>query len=308
MIEEKKEFLDKFIKDSFNYNDFALVVNKLNDFLNKFLYNIAMQIPNIDFKKRLIGEYALQTNHSNINLANVIIEYHYNKEDYEYSLNRSNKGQIKALISDTVNYDKQIIPTIKELTQALFHELSVCLNAENVVIRKNAIGVSFLDYQFCINFVGINNSIKNNTLDFVLKGKKYNFEDFDLLNEKLIEKNNETNGKFFDVIKLFKVVEFESSTYNMVKILASKNLYFYENLLFNIPNKLLNNKYAYDNLVACYNYLANTKPDKLVDPTNNPLIKDYYELFTKYYITTHDLKRVLKQTKLFIENIENILK
>ena len=125
------------------------------------------------------------------------------------------------------------------------------------------------------------------------------------MNKNLLEKNEKTNGHFFNLIKFFKVIEKELTLINKLEICAGKNLYFYENLLYNIPNELLNNN-IYDDFMLSYNYILTkykqNKLDEFVDGTNLKLIDDNYKLFAKHYITTQDVKLVIKNCRNFINN------
>ncbi len=310
MDNNQKLFIDNFVKNpQKNDAEFDLVLEKLNEFLSPFFNEIVQENNNaIFFDLKLVGDEYLGTNFDYLNAVNIMIETYYaNMEDLSYSQNREKKGEIGKLLVDTFNYNKSLLPTTETLINLLFKYCT--LKGQNLKLyrRKNCIYIRFLDYKFSLFFV----EKKPNTsyLTFTIRGKKYNF-DFNLMNKNLIEKNKQTNGNFFNLIRFYKIIENELTLINKLKICASRNLYFYENLLYNLPNELLNDNYIYDIFLKSYNYLLiNFKEKKLnefIDSSLDKLICDDYELFAKPYITTRDIKLVLTNLKTFLNNIDEI--
>lgn len=301
---EKKQLIDNFIQNNKDDETFNLVIEKLSDFLSSFLNDVIEKSNNtLGFKLNLIGDYYLSSNFSTNNFVNILIDYYVDEDDYNFSENRGKKGHISKLATDTFNYNKNIVPTIKELSRALYNELSVKLQNVKIHLRKNCIGLRYLDYKFFIFFKKSNADEKQS--NFIIKSKEYCFN-FETLHQNLMQKNLETKGNFFKLVKFFKLVELELMLINKLTFKASNILYFYENLLYNLPNELLNNKLIYDNFIIAINYFNNIDFEELKTADDLILVNDYYQLKTKPAITTFDIKETLKQCKVFIDNIDKI--
>ncbi|MGN1208038.1 MAG: hypothetical protein ACI4TI_01045 [Christensenellales bacterium] len=310
---QKKEFINSFVlnKNTEEFTNFNLVLNKLNDFLLPFLDKIVEENHNeIAFKINLIGDHFLQSNYDYLDSATIMIEYYTNSEAYNYSKKSEHKSEIGKLLSDSFQSKTMIYPTIENLLNRLYTNLSLNTKDLSIFKRKNGISLKLFDFKFFIFFFNKYNS--DQTYDFSIKGKNYSFN-FDLMHKNLLEKNAETNGRFFELVKFFKITERELQLIDRLYLNASKTIYFYENLLYSLPNKLFENNYIFDNFLACINYLSeiskNDSFDELSNAEGKPLfVEDEFQLFAKYYITKYDIKLVLKQEKIFVDKIDEIIK
>ncbi len=313
MDEKKKEIINSFVlkKDEEILTNYNLVLEKLNDFLLPFLDKIIEENKNeISFKLNLIGDHVIESNYDFINSSTIMIEYFTNSEIYNYDKSQEEKSEIGKLISNSFQSKDLVYPTIQNLLNRLYNYLS--LNTKDVAIfkRKNGISIKLFDFKFFIFFY---NKTKNSDLyNFQIKGKNYSFN-FIKMHENLLKKNNETRNGFFNTIKFFKIIERELSLLNKLILPASKTLYFYENLLYSLPNKLFENNFIYDNFIEIYNFLNKIYIDEDLDTLKNSedlnlFVEDEYQLFAKYYVTKNDLKLILKQCKIFISNIDEIIK
>ena len=313
MNEKKKEIINSFVlkKDEEILTNYNLVLEKLNDFLLPFLDKIIEENKNeISFKLNLIGDHLIESNYDFINSSTIMIEYFTNSEIYNYDKSQEEKSEIGQLISNSFQSKDLVYPTIQNLLNRLYNYLS--LNTKDVAIfkRKNGISIKLFDFKFFIFFY---NKTKNSDLyNFQIKGKNYSFN-FIKMHENLLKKNNETRNGFFNTIKFFKIIERELSLLNKLILPASKTLYFYENLLYSLPNKLFENNFIYDNFIETYNFLNKIYIDEDLDSLKNSedlsvFVEDEYQLFAKYYITKNDIKLILKQCKIFISNINEIIK
>ncbi len=308
MTDDQKVLIDEFVKnsqsDANSIEEFNLVLDKLNEFLMPFFEHVVKDNNNlIFFKNKVIGDYKIGSNYEYYDFCYIMFEVFYaNENDLEYNNSRQQKSEIGKLLSDSFNFNNNVLPTTTNLQNALFKYLVLKGSNFKVFMRKNYIYLKFLDYKFCLFFNA--QKASSSEVNFNLKGKTYNFN-LDLMNKNLLEKNEKTNGHFFNLIKFFKVIEKELTLINKLEICAGKNLYFYENLLYNIPNELLNNN-VYDDFMLSYNYILTkykqNKLDEFVDGANLKLIDDNYKLFAKHYITTQDVKLVLKNCRNFINN------
>lgn len=309
MTDDQKVLINEFVKNSQSNNssikEFNLVLDKLNEFLMPFFEQVVKDNNNlIFFKNKVIGDYKIGSNYGYFDFCYIMFDVFYaNENDLEYNNSRQQKGEMGKLLSDSFNYNNNVLPTTTNLQNALFKYLVLKGSNFKVFMRKNCIYLKFLDYKFCLFFNA--NKLNSTEVNFNLKGKTYHFN-LDLMNKNLLEKNEKTNGHLFDLIKFFKIIEKELTLINKLEICAGKNLYFYENLLFNIPNELLNNNNIYDDFMLSYNYILSSckqkKLDEFVDGANLKLIDDNYKLFAKHYITTQDVKLVLKNCRNFINN------
>jgi len=301
----KKKYINYFInKENDENKSFALVLEKINDIFLSILNDISSRLNGkVGFKLNLIGEHFLGTNYNFLNPINILIDYLVEDEDLQYSQNRAKKGNIGKLYSDAFNTKNNLVLTIEELTKIFFNELSLNTNI-TVYRRKNQISLKYLNYNFFVFFV--NKNILDNEYDFTIKSKDFRIN-FMQTHENLLIKNKESNGNFFNLIKFFKVVELELILKNELIFNASKIPYFYENLLYNIPNEIISNEFIYDNFLASFAYLINANLKEFISADNYNLINDFYQLHSKHYITTLDIQKVIQQTKFFINNIDSIL-
>lgn len=302
----KKIFINNFVETiTEESNSFDVVLEKLNEVLLTILNEISLKLgEQVSFKLNLIGQHYLNTNYKYNDSAHILIDYFTNYEDLQYSQKRAQKGNIGKLYSDAFNTKNNLVLTIEELSKVLYNELSIRFKNASVFIRKNQISINYLNYKFFIFFV--NKSYISDDYEFKIKGKEFNLN-FLQTHENLLIKNNETNGNFFKLIKFYKVLELELAFNNKLLFNASKIPYFYENLLFNIPNNLINNDLVYDNFLASFSYLLNVDFKELISADKKDLISETYKIHAKPYITNMDINKVLKQTEFFIDNIDYIL-
>ena len=309
---KKKEIINKFINTKNKEDDinFSLVLEKLNDFLSSFFNKLTQENGNkIQFKTRLIGDHSLKTNYDFVDSATIMIEYFANDEEYEFSQKLNQKSDIGKLVTVSLHPKEEIVPTTNILIDRLFNYLSLNTKNVNIFKRKNGLSVKLYDFKFFIFFYLKNPG--NDNLKFQIKGKNYAFN-LRTMHENLELKNKETKGKFFKLVKFYKIVERELTLIEKSHLSASKVLYFYENLLYSLPESVYESKYVYDNFIKSFEHLKNIDKyddfEDLKNAENNPLfITDEYELFAKYYVTKKDLKLVLKQCKQFIDNIDEII-
>lgn len=312
---DKKEIINTFVntKNSEDDMNFNLVFNKLNDFLSPFFEKLVEENKNnINFKINLIGDKFLKSNYDFVDSATIMIEYQLltDETSYDFSEKLNNQTQIRRLLTESFHPKSTIVPTIDELVLGLYNHL--CLNTKDISIfkRKNGISVRLFGFKFFIFFAL--KSPNERKFNFQIKGTNYQFN-FNLMHENLLNLNEKTHEKFFNLVKFYKIIERELNLLNFRCLNASKKLYFYENLLYSLPEKTFESDYVFDNFIESYNYLLNIYKyddfDDLKNAENKPLfVENEYELFAKYYVTKHDLKLVLKQCKVFIENIDSILK
>jgi len=310
MTDEQKKIIDYYIESNKNNEDeFNLVLEKLNECLSSFLNEIILNSNNeIFFKLHLLGEHFLNSNFDYENPINILIEVIYaNEENYNYSKAREQKLGVGKILTDAFNANKQQVYVENDLLNSLYKNFILKGDTFKAYKRKNCVYLKFLDYKFVLFFLTNNNS---QNFNFTIKGSEYNLN-LDETHKNLTEKNSQTNGKFFNLIKFYKIIEKELFLIDKLKFEPSRILYFYENLLYNVPNELLNNNYIYDNFIESYNFLLksylNNSLENFISSDNKTLINDNYKLFAKYYITTHDISRLLKQCKVFINNIDDIL-
>lgn len=312
MNELKKEFIKKFVQtknkeDEINFN---LVLEKLNDFLSAFLNKTIEENNNeIDFKINLIGDKFLKSNYDYVDCSTIMIEYIAKNKNYDFSNQLSKKSEIGKLLSESLHPNFSKIPTTEELIYKLYNYLSLNTKDISIFKRKNGISLKLFDFSFFIFFCYNN---QNLNFEFQIKGKNYNFN-FDLMHQNLLKKDEDTCGKFFDLIKFYKIIERELSLMNKPNLNGSKTLYFYENLLYSLKNEIFESENVYDNFLKSYEYLLKIYKyedfEDLKNAENNSLfIENEYQLFAKYYITKYDLKLVLKQCKIFMDNVDEIIK
>ena len=67
------------------------------------------------------------------------------------------------------------------------------------------------------------------------------------------------------------------------------------------------NEFTYDSFKYALTYLQNADINELICADNLILINNHYNIHSKPCITSLDVKKVINQTKVFAENIENIL-
>lgn len=300
-----KEFINDYVKKQTELENFNLALEKINDLFISILNNISEKLNNrVSFKLNLIGEHSLNSNYGYYFPIHILIDYFSSKQDYENSEKRTKKGVIGKLYHDAFTSSQNLILTIEELSKTFFNELSLKAKNAQVYYRKNQIAIKFFDYKFFIFFVN-RNLLEDENYNFVIKGKRYSIN-LEKTTENLLEKNKKTNGNFFNLVKFFKVMELELSLIDNVKVFAGKIPYFYENLLYNIPNEILNNEYIVDNFIATIAYLTNCDKNALVTADNDILLNDYYAKNEKPYISTIDFNNVIKQSKYFLNNIDKI--
>lgn len=304
----QKQFLDIFTKQDNEFTDsFVLAVDKLNEIFVE-IFNFINERLNgqVDFNLNLIGEHYLGTNYGFDNPTHIMIEYNVREEDLQFSEKRAKKGNIGKLYTDAFNRTNNLVLTIPELAKFAYNELSLKLKNASVFIRKNQISIKFLDFKFFIFFVCKNQSILENETEFLIKGKHYNYN-FSLMHNNLLQKNKETNGSFFSLIKFYKIIELELALNNKLLINNSKTPYFYENLLYNVPNYLMNNEFVYDNFLQSKTYLLNANLKELISSDEMPLIDDNFKIHSKPNITSLDINKTFKQVNIFIDNVNNFL-
>lgn len=313
MDEKNQQLINNFVKktNKEENSNFNLVYNKLTDFLTPFFNNISNEFSkSIQFKIKLIGDIPISTNFDYLDSATIMIEYLSDENSYDNSTKYESKSEIGKLLDDSFNANKKI-PTIEILLEKLYNHISLKTNNVVVFKRKNGIALKLFDFKFFIFFYNKHNNSEN--YNFQIKGKNYAFN-FDLMHINLQNKNKQTKGSFVKLIKLYKICERELKLIDKLSINASKTLYFYENLLYSLPNELFESKNVFDNFVSSFNFLQKIYKyddfDVLKNSEEKPLFVDEneeYELFAKYYITREDLKLVLKQSKIFIDNIDKII-
>jgi len=303
---ETKLLIDEFVLNDEDFNEkFPLVLEKLNNFLIEFL-NKKIKKTNytVGFNLNLIGDYSLNSNYMDYSSVNIMIEYNTKEDDYKYSETRANKGSITKLTSDVFNLNKTIVPTISELSKLLHDELTIKLKNSKTYLRKNCIALKLLNYSFFIFFV--NSNFNKEDYNFVIKSKDYSLN-FEKLTKNLLQKNEQTNGKFFNVIKFFKITELELMLIRKLKSKCSNILYFYENLLYNVPNELFDNDHIIDSFILVFSYLLNSNVYELKTADDKLLINDKYRLKVKPAITTIDIDNFFTNCKTFINNLDKIL-
>ena len=303
----KKKYVNDFIKkENDESQSFNIVIEKINDIFLPILNKISSKLDGIvSFKLNIIGDYYLASNYNLFNPIHILIDYFVKEEDLEHSQKRAQKGNVGKLYSDAFNTKKHVVLTIEELCNVFFKELSISTKNISLFKRKNQIALNYLDYNFFVFFVN-KDLFDDKEYEFKIKSKDFKLN-FTETHENLLNKNKDTNGNFFDLIKFYKVIELELMLKNQLIFNASKIPYFYENLLYNIPNNLINNDLIYDNFLASFSYLINADIKEFVSADNYILVSDIYKLHSKPYITTIDINKILKQTKFFIDNIENII-
>lgn len=302
----KKYFLDVFTqKENEENNSFVLVIEKINEIFVDILNDISEKLNGqVAFKLNLIGEHYLGTNYGFNNSANMLIEYYTKQEDLEFSQKRAKKGRVGKLYSDIFNTKNNLVFTIEELSRVFFNELTLRLKNASVFIRKNQISLKYLDFKFFIFFVS--KEPLENDYEFIIKNKEFKLN-LSEMHENLLKKDAETNGNFFNLIKFYKIIELELMFNNKLVINCSKIPYFYENLLYNIPNNLIDNELIYDNFLTSFSYLLNANLKDFISADNYILINDLYKIHSKNYITTLDVKKLLQQVEIFINSVDNIL-
>ncbi|MBE5745876.1 MAG: hypothetical protein E7359_01115 [Clostridiales bacterium] len=303
---ETKLLIDEFVLNDEDFNEkFPLVLEKLNNFLIEFLNKIIEKTNyTVGFNLNLIGDYSLNSNYMDYSSVNIMIEYNTKEDDYKYSETRANKGSITKLTSDVFNLNKTIVPTISELSKLLHDELTIKLKNSKTYLRKNCIALKLLNYSFFIFFV--NSNFNKEDYNFVIKSKDYSLN-FEKLTKNLLQKNEQTNGKFFNVIKFFKITELELMLIRKLKSKCSNILYFYENLLYNVPNELFDNDHIIDSFILVFSYLLNSNVYELKTADDKLLINDKYRLKVKPAITTIDIDNFFTNCKTFINNLDKIL-
>lgn len=305
MTLEYKDIIDEFIKeeDCEIQKSTELALEKLDDLLDDFFTQTFQNFSQIAFKTNLIGDYAIGSNYLDVEPIHFLIEYFVSNENYSQGEKYNKKGDIGKLLQSSFNFNTEIAPTIDVVLNNLYNFLSLRLPKSSVYIRKNAIYIKFLGKLFVISLEKKNFSEKRNI--FILKGINYDLNIFEI-NANLLQKNKETSGRFFDLVRLYKVVENELKLFNNLLFRGNKILYFYENLLYNIPNGLFCENVT-ESLLNSVFYLKNVDKDILINAEGEKLIDDNYKLFAKSSCTSLDLDKVIAQTQVFINNIDKIL-
>ena len=311
---KNQQLINNFVKNNNKEQNesFNLVLSKLTEFLMPFFDKISREYSNkIQFKINLIGDVSLKTNFDFLDSSTLMIEYFSDEKSYDFSKKHEEKSEIGKLVNESLHPFEKLIPTIEILATNLYNYLS--LNTKDIVVfkRKNTISLKLFDFKLFIFFY--NKHDNNAAYNFQIKGKNYVF-DFDLLAQNLKKKDKETKGNFVKLIKFYKVAERELALIKKLYSNASKTLYFYENLLYSLPNEVFESKNVFDNFVASFEYLKKILKyddfDLLKNAEEKPLFveeNEEYQLFAKYYITRNDLKLVLKQNRVFIDNIDKII-
>ena len=307
MNEKKKEFINNFVekRNVLDEKNFDLVLKKLDDFFRSFFCEIIEENQGeVEFNLKLIGDYFLKTNYDFCDSSTIMVEYVVNYENYFLSEKRAQKNDFGKLLFDSFN-GKNLYPTSENILTRLYNHLLLNLQNIKVFKRNNGIALRFLDYNFFI-FIFVKTTQEKN-YNFLIKGKEYSFN-FDLMHENLLKKNEQTKGNFFKLIKFYKIIERELFLLNKLKNPNTKTLYFYENILYNIPNEMLMENFIFDSFLNSFAYLSEHK-DELKNASNQSLfVENEYKLFAKYYVTKYDIKMLLKQCKIFIKNVDEIIK
>ena len=306
MTQDKKDFVDNFVKaknETFE-EQINVLLEKLNALLEEFFTGILEKLPSVSIKLNLVGDYSLGSNYQNIEPINIMIEYFVPSEDYQYGEKFEKKGEIGKLLQNSFNFNgTQNVPTSETILQSLYNYLALKSINFKVFKRKNAIYLKFFDQIFVLFIV--KKEVASKSSNFQLKGINYNFN-LEKLNEKLLSKNEETGGKFFDLVKMYKVIENELKLSKNLLVNANRVLYLYENLLYNLPKEIFCNKVV-DSLINSLVFIKNTNRENLIDAEGRNLVNDEYKLFAKSSCTNIDLDKIIKQTEFFIKNINGIL-
>lgn len=281
------KFFDEFLEvEKEDYEKkFKKAYNAINKFLQKSLNFLADNFDNkIEFKSELIADYLLKTNFKNF--SNAIIKINYIAPE-NLIKNTQNKSAYKRLKDKFIDDNNKILmpnEVVKFLQEELNKEVLNC----KATIRKNVMLVKIYGFRF---YILVDFNIENS---FALFNKKYNINQLKI-KENLLNKDKNTNGNFSKVLRFVKNIEIELAMKNALSGVLINKIYLYENILFNVPDKLFCEEFTYINFLNAITYLTNSNPENFITLDEQKLLS---------CISLKDYNNFLTNNNIFLENIK----
>lgn len=286
------KFFDEFLEiEKEDYEKkFKKAYNALNKFLQKSLNFLADNFGNkIEFKNELIADYLLKTNFKNFSNAIIKINYIAPENLIKNTQNKSTYRRLKDKFID----DNNKILTPNEVVKFLQEELNKEVLNCKATIRKNVMLVKIYGFRF---YILVDFNIEDS---FVLFNRRHNINQLKI-KQNLLNKDKNTNGNFGKVLRFVKNIEIELAMKNALSGVLINKIYLYENILFNVPDKLFCEEFTYINFLNAITYLTNSNPENFITLDEQKLLscislKDYNN-----FITNNNI--FLENVKYFFEN------
>lgn len=183
-------------------------------------------------------------------------------------IKNSKKKEKDNLINDGT-FDK-IIPTFAEYLASNFSEKTPILlvNEGIKIISKEE-----FSHKVLIRFATFNENDENCILNFwQCLSQNYVYANlFDYV-EKIDQKDNDTNGKYKKIIRIYKNIR-KNILINRLAKNSDISKYLVELMMYNIPNSLYDFEDIYEVFVSTLNYLTNANIYNFKDFDGNPIIK-----------------------------------
>jgi len=284
------EGLDKFIEEDKSQKSSSVLLKKITEYLSQ------ISSEKITFEAEFLGDFVLKSNFNILSNCYIKINCKAKENDIYYS-NPTNKSTFRKF-KEKILEDKRLIPTLNEVVLYLERLLKTEFDAKTFV-KNNYLSIEYKNVKYVV-FADYN-------IDkfFVLFKKKFNIN-LEELHKNLLLKNKETNGNFFKTVKFCKAVEGELMLKNYRFERFINVPYSYENIIFNVPNNLLNEKNVYYNYLNAITYLINSNEEEFAQADNEKLINKYGFNFIPS-LSKRSYKNFIANNKFFIKNIEEIL-
>ena len=214
-----------------------------------------------------VGEYDYGTSIEDLAPYKIIFEYSCKKEDVVKKINYlkdSGKKGVKAqLMMRAVTQDVLSTYTNLEIAEMIENIIKSSNFNIGTTIKQNSVFARIIDNEKEYNYVIIvaYKFSDDEYLRFKYKGQNVKLN-YDKYCENFAKKNDATDGIYADVVVLYKYFEFALLLDEQIDYKTLTEFNLYENLLYNVPNKLFSND-RYLTIKNTVNYLSNVDVEQL---------------------------------------------
>lgn len=284
---------DKYVKEFKSQNrEIAKYVKEFDEYFFNFLKMAVEYVytlyegQGVDFSIEPCGDYFNSTYNLNMSPISYLVVYHVKRADIETYLNNKiikNKYSSKIFNNIIVNTAVPNVPTNDEVAKQIFKFMNRFVDIASASYCNFGTIKYALEQAFTVKVV-VAYKYEDGTYVFTDNNKPVVI-DFNKVQENIKNKNKETKKEYTKICALFKSFETELLCADKISdILFHKN-YFVEELLYNVPNELFeekNNALKVENIIK---HLIRKNLYKLVKLDGEPLTDKarikFYRTFIK---------------------------